>query len=188
MSRIAGIGSEYTKNANFKIADINNPTKEKVLAFAKLSPAQKVLYIKENFDNIGIFDFITVNKFNEFTIKQKGYISNELKLNQGNYTNDYLYDLFDLAYLSSNPIIRLAAIDLVKYTYVVEGNNFKAGNIARAISTLPLKPTNVGGMNIGFSTKLAFDNYRFIAPTTSVSEKLIIGFVRQNYDDFLLDL
>jgi hypothetical protein len=184
MSRIAGIGSEYTENTNFKIADINNPTKEEVLAFAKLSPAQKVLYIKENFDNIGIFDFITVNKFNEFTIKQKGYISNELKLNQGNYTNDYLYDLFDLAYLSSNPIIRLAAIDLVKYTYVVEGNNFKAGNIARAISTLPLKPTNVGGMNIGFSTKLAFDNYRFIAPTTNVSEKLIIGFIRQNYDDF----
>lgn len=184
MSRIAGIGSEYTKNIDFKIVDINNPTKEEVLAFAKLSPAQKVLYIKENFDNIGIFDFISVNKFNEFTIKQKGYISNELKLNQGNYTNDYLYDLFDLAYLSSNPIIRLAAIDLVKYTYVVEGNNFKVGNIARAISTLPLKPTNVGGMNIGFSTKLAFDNYRFIAPTANVSEKLIIGFVRQNYDDF----
>ena len=184
MSRIAGIGSEYTKNIDFKIADINNPTKEEVLAFAKLSPAQKVLYIKENFDNIGIFDFISVNKFNEFTIKQKGYISNELKLNQSNYTNDYLYDLFDLAYLSSNPIIRLAAIDLVKYTYVVEGNNFKAGNIARAISTLPLKPTNVGGMNIGFSTKLAFDNYRFITPTANVSEKLIIGFVRQNYDDF----
>lgn len=184
MSRIAGIGSEYTKNIDFKIADINNPTKEEVLAFAKLSPAQKVLYIKENFDNIGIFDFISVNKFNEFTIKQKGYISNELKLNQGNYTNDYLYDLFDLAYLSSNPIIRLAAIDLVKYTYVVEGNNFKVGNIARAISTLPLKPTNVGGMNIGFSTKLAFDNYRFITPTANVSEKLIIGFVRQNYDDF----
>ena len=184
MSRIAGIGSEYTKNIDFKIADINNPTKEEVLAFAKLSPAQKVLYIKENFDNIGIFDFISVNKFNEFTIKQKGYISNELKLNQGNYTNDYLYDLFDLAYLSSNPIIRLAAIDLVKYTYVVEGNNFKVGNIARAISTLPLKPTNVGGMNIGFSTKLAFDSYRFITPTANVSEKLIIGFVRQNYDDF----
>ena len=184
MSRIAGIGSEYTKNIDFKIADINNPTKEEILAFAKLSPAQKVLYIKENFDNIGIFDFITVNKFNEFTIKQKGYISNELKLNQGNYTNDYLYDLFDLAYLSSNPIIRLAAIDLVKYTYVVEGNNFKAGNIARAISTLPLKPTNVGGMNIGFSTKLAFDSYRFITPTANVSEKLIIGFIRQNYDDF----
>lgn len=184
MSRIAGIGNEYTKNIDFKIADINNPTKEEVLAFAKLSPAQKVLYIKENFDNIGIFDFISVNKFNEFTIKQKGYISNELKLNQGNYTNDYLYDLFDLAYLSSNPIIRLAAIDLVKYTYVVEGNNFKVGNIARAISTLPLKPTNVGGMNIGFSTKLAFDNYRFITPTANVSEKLIIGFVRQNYDDF----
>lgn len=184
MSRIAGIGSEYTKNIDFKIADINNPTKEEVLAFAKLSPAQKVLYIKENFDNIGIFDFISVNKFNEFTIQQKGYISNELKLNQGNYTNDYLYDLFDLAYLSSNPIIRLAAIDLVKYTYVVEGNNFKVGNIARAISTLPLKPTNVGGMNIGFSTKLAFDNYRFITPTANVSEKLIIGFVRQNYDDF----
>ena len=184
MSRIAGIGSEYTKNIDFKIADINNPTKEEVLAFAKLSPAQKVLYIKENFDNIGIFDFISVNKFNEFTIKQKGYISNELKLNQGNYTNDYLYDLFDLAYLSSNPIIRLAAIDLVKYTYVVEGNNFKVGNIARAISTLPLKPTNVGGMNIGFSTKSAFDNYRFITPTANVSEKLIIGFVRQNYDDF----
>lgn len=184
MSRIAGIESEYTKNIDFKIADINNPTKEEVLAFAKLSPAQKVLYIKENFDNIGIFDFISVNKFNEFTIKQKGYISNELKLNQGNYTNDYLYDLFDLAYLSSNPIIRLAAIDLVKYTYVVEGNNFKVGNIARAISTLPLKPTNVGGMNIGFSTKLAFDNYRFITPTANVSEKLIIGFVRQNYDDF----
>ena len=184
MSRIAGIGSEYTKNIDFKIADINNPTKEEVLAFAKLSLAQKVLYIKENFDNIGIFDFISVNKFNEFTIKQKGYISNELKLNQGNYTNDYLYDLFDLAYLSSNPIIRLAAIDLVKYTYVVEGNNFKVGNIARAISTLPLKPTNVGGMNIGFSTKLAFDSYRFITPTANVSEKLIIGFVRQNYDDF----
>lgn len=184
MSRIAGIGSKYTKNINFKIADINNPTKEEVLAFAKLSPAQKVLYIKENFDNIGIFDFISVNKFNEFTIKQKGYISNELKLNQGDYTNDYLYDLFDLAYLSNNPIIRLAAIDLVKYTYVVEGNNFKAGNIARTISTLPLRPTNVGGMNIGFSTKLAFDNYRFIAPDTNISEELIIGFVRQIYDDF----
>lgn len=184
MFRIAGVGNEYTKNIDFKIADINNPTKEEILAFAKLSPAQKVLYIKENFNNVGIFDFISVNKFNEFTIKQKGYISNELKLNQGNYTNDYLYDLFDLAYLSSNPIIRLTAIDLVKYTYVVEGNNFKAGNIARTISTLPLKPTNVGGMNIGFSTKLAFDNYRFVEANTNISEELIIGFVRQNYDDF----
>lgn len=184
LSRIAGIGVPINAEDTIKIEDINNPTEVELLAFAKLSPAQKVNYIKNNFINTGIFDFITVNKFNEFTINKKGYISMEMKLNQGNYTNDYMYDLFDESYLSTNPLIRLAAIDIVKYVFVVEGNNFKAGNLSRAISTIPLKSDIYGGINIGFNTKSAFNEYRMIEPNSNASKELAIGYIRQNYDTF----
>ena len=38
-----------------------------------------------------------------------------------------------------NPLIKLTALDLVKYAFIVEGHKFRTRNISRLISNTPLK-------------------------------------------------
>ena len=46
-------------------------------------------------------------------------------------------DLFDRAWNHPNPLIKLTALDLVKYAFIVEGHKFRTRNISRLISNTP---------------------------------------------------
>lgn len=129
--RIFGFGANGQNN--IKIIDKEHPTSEELSAYLKLTPAQKVDWIKTNFNDAGIFSYIITNYNSRGSIKRYGINSNSLQVEFG-HDPEILYSSFRKAAFSKNPLIKLAAADLVKYAFIVEGFNFKAGAISRIIT------------------------------------------------------
>ena len=131
-ARILGYASLNRGALNIK--DNNKPTNEELISFSKLTPAEKVLYIQKTFDNNpGIFGYINVTTLNEAEYKRKGISRQYLRYNDQIYNSDTLFNLFKNAFNNKNSLIKMAAIDLIKYAYVAEGFNYKSGYITRLI-------------------------------------------------------
>lgn len=185
LARIAGIGFNNEAVDNLVINDITNPTQEEINAFNRLTPAQKVIWIQQNFgEDIGIFRHFDVNTFNDNTFRRQGYTGQQIRLNQGNNNIDTIHNDFNVAWSSNNPIIKLALADLVKYAYVLEGNLFRYGAVTRAIPVTVLNAFNQGGLNIADDAKAGMDNWRVTSSTGEASVRLALGYVRQNLDSF----
>jgi len=127
-------GLRETVPDNIVIEDINNPTDEELENFKRLTPLQKVLYIQKRFsDDCGIFNYITYSKFYQGEIEEKGYSTNKLRINIENRDIENLYNEFRQTFFIDNKLFKLAAVDLVKYAVMVEGLNFRKGNISKVI-------------------------------------------------------
>lgn len=132
-SRIFGYDS--TKSVNIKVEDINNPTTEEITKFNNLTPAQKVIWIQSNFVNDkGVFDFLKVNMFNQYEYKSKGFTSQSIRYSDQVDDIEQIYVAFRDSFFNKNPLVRLAALDLVKYAFIVEGFKFKKGSISKIIT------------------------------------------------------
>lgn len=153
VSRIYGLNRLpylHVKNSDnrtvmFNVEDINHPTIDEIRQFITLSPAQKVNFIKNTFLKKGIFDYI------EETLTNRGKLSNKqtLTFKENSVDVETIYSEFEKAFFNSNPLIRLAAIDLVKYAYVVEGFKMKRGAINKVIKNNAIYlPTAKKGLNI----------------------------------------
>lgn len=129
----------------FDVKDINNPTQEEINQFITLSPAQKVHYIRNKFSKKGIFEYI------EESLTNRGKLGNKqtLKYNENVIDIETVYSEFEKAFFNSNPLIKLAAIDLVKYSYVVEGTKMKKGGVNKIIKNNVLTTSQAdGGLGI----------------------------------------
>ena len=129
----------------FDIVDINHPTVEEIRQFSTLSPAQKVYFIKNKAVNKGIFDYI------EESLSNRGKLGDKqtLRFLENSVDIETVYSEFEKAYFNSNPLIKLAAIDLVKYAYVVDGSRMKRGSIAKIIKNNVLYTSQEkGGLGI----------------------------------------
>lgn len=147
-SRICGYG--ITIDGDFEIKNINKPTKKDIETFSKLTPAQKVLFIQRHFnDNQGIFNYIKVTLLNNTDVKYKGVSRQYLSFDdQVDNIEDLLY-LFTNSFSNRNPLIKLAAIDLIKYAFIAEGFNFRSGYISKIIPNETLYSSiENGGMDI----------------------------------------
>jgi len=113
----------------------NNPTPEFIEEYKKLTPLQKVVFMQTNLegDGRGIFDVIDFRAQIQNEFKNKGYSRNRLYYNDTLFLIDEIYDKFRQAFYNKNPLIRLAAIDLVKYAFVVEGFDFRKNYITKII-------------------------------------------------------
>lgn len=146
---------------NFEIEDINNITEEELDKFNQLTPVQKVNFIKQHFiGDAGIFEYIESNYYKgEYTLKYK------------DTTDDIenLYKLINEAYFNTNPLIKLAVVDLIKYAYIVEGGNFKKGAISKLITKEILLANND---NYGLSVEA---NHSIIDEFNRTFDELIQG-------------
>ena len=135
---------------NFEVSDFVNPTPEDLEAYYKLTPLQKILFLQRKFagsDNL--FTKFYVSKTSNRVDKEKGYSYNTISINSESDNIESLYDEFDKAFFSKNLFIRAAAIDLVKYAFVVEGYNFRKGNISKIITNAALyNARNTGGLDL----------------------------------------
>lgn len=182
--RIYGFGNQGYRNV--KIADITNPTKEEIDEYRQLSPAQKVDWIKHHFRNDGmIFDYLDVNYTNYGVKKSIGVDGTAIRF-QSAHDIETLYTAFRKAAFNKNPLVKLAAADLVKYAFIVEGNNFKSGSISRIITNDFLYSTQSQG---GFTTEeynsftdQLEDAIYNINTNEFNTEEFIEKFVRQNPD------
>ena len=179
-SRIFGFGRRFSES--FDIEDINNPTKEDIAKFKRLSPAQKTLFIQKHFtENTGIFNYLNVTLYNRNDITYKGINRHYLSYNDQISDIEDLYHLFNMSYFNHNPLIKLAAIDLVKYAFIAEGFNFKSNYISKIIpNTVLYSETNDGGLDI--ISKIINDVNAFTNKMNDINEynKFVNTFMRSH--------
>lgn len=138
--RIMGYGC--TPDFTFNIKDVTNPTQEEVNAWSKLSPAQKISWLKANSVDAGIFNYINTNLFNEYEMNRDGQSRQTIRFNEDAVDNETAYNLFDTAFSSDNPLVKLAAMDMVKYAFVAEGFKIGRGAINKCIKNTALRDEN----------------------------------------------
>lgn len=177
-SRICGYG--ITLDGDFEIKDINKPNKKDIEKFSKLTPAQKVLFSQRHFsDNQGIFNYIKVTLLNNTDVKYRGVSRQYLSFDdQVDNIEDLLY-LFTNSFSNRNPLIKLVAIDLIKYAFIAEGFNFRSGYISKIIPNETLYSSiENGGMDIIDELKSRINDLAF----NMRSEEFIDRFVRSHSD------
>lgn len=134
-ARIKGV---ETTLHEVKIKDFDNPTQEEVDDFAKLTPVKKLKLLKRHFGKeIGIFDKIGLNLFSGNNTKDRiktGNYTQTLSINIQNEDIEELYKEFNNTISSKNPLIKLTAIDLIKYAFMVEGFRFTRNGITNVIT------------------------------------------------------
>lgn len=138
--RIMGYGC--TPDFTFNVKDVTNPTQEEVNAWSKLSPAQKISWLKSNSVDAGIFNYINTNLFNEYEMNRDGQSRQTIRFNEDAVDNETAYNLFDTAFSSDNPLVKLAAMDMVKYAFVAEGFKIGRGVINKCIKNTALRDEN----------------------------------------------
>ena len=138
--RIMGYGC--SPDFTFNVKDVTNPTQEEVDAWSKLSPAQKISWLKANSVDSGIFNYINTNLFNEYEMNRDGQSRQTIRFNEDAVDNETAYNLFDTAFNSNNPLVKLAAMDMVKYSFVAEGFKIGRGAINKCIKNDALRDEN----------------------------------------------
>lgn len=196
-------GYTYYETIKFETADINNPTQEEINKFAKLTPVQKVLYIKEYFsEDPGIFKYIDVNTYNQREVKEKGYTGQYLYFHDNIENIEDLINQSKLDSFSKHPYIKLAMLDVVKYAFIVDGFKFKRNSVVKIISNdFLLKPIQYNGTNIistiidNFATLFNFKEFniegsniyniteRFIRSHSTIVKNIFLN-KNSNYNNF----
>lgn len=175
-------GYDKTESNNFNVIDINNPTKEEVNIFNKLTPAQKVIWIQQNFiDGKGVFELLDVNGFNQQEYKDKGFSSSTIKYSDQVDNIEEIFLAFKESFFNKNPFVRLAAIDLIKYAFIVEGFKFKKGAISKIIpNDTMLNDIENKGLNLIDAIDQSFNSYT--NPYESTTINFIERFIRSHSD------
>ncbi|MCQ2971711.1 MAG: hypothetical protein MJ209_00195 [archaeon] len=127
-------GINYTADILFNgdeivIDDMLNPSEEQIEAFSNLSPAQKVLWLQKNISDAGIFNKINVVLSNQTQTKRLGYSKHNIYINTKDVNVDDLRLEFNLAYYSRSPIVKLVALDLIKYAVEIEQYDYDTNGI-----------------------------------------------------------
>ena len=138
--RIMGYGC--TPDFTFDVKNVTAPTQKEVDAWSKLSPAQKISWLKANSVDAGIFNYINTNLFNEYEMNRDGQSRQTIRFNEDAVDNETAYNLFDTAFNSDNPLVKLAAMDMIKYAFVAEGFKMGRGAINKCIKNTTLRDEN----------------------------------------------
>ena len=172
-SRVFGYIEPAENGDNFTVNNFGNPTPLEIENYNKLTPLQKVVFLKKTLpydDNI--FNKLYVSKTSDRNYKEKGYTNNKISINIDNVNIESIYQQFRDAFFNDNPLIRLAAIDLIKYAMLVEGYNYKNGSITKIIpNQCLLGEINDRGLDI--ITKLNDDFVSKLADENEYADKFI---------------
>ena len=118
-SRIDEEGHKIDYRKDFTVENMNKPTEQEVSEFEQLTPAQKVQFIKDHSIGDNIFMHLNVNLDTSNRLYRRG--QQTIELIQDTADAESLYELFDVAINNKNPLVASAAMDLIKYSFVVEG-------------------------------------------------------------------
>ncbi len=136
--RIYGLLEKY--NDDLVVENMIKPTEEELKTFMGFTPAQKIEWLQKNLINdAGIFSMIKTNRINQYKLKKKGYSEQRINFIDGIYNINDLYVMYNEAFYNTNPFIRLAALDILKYAFIVDGYKFKRNSVAKLITNKVLK-------------------------------------------------
>lgn len=109
---------------SFNMSDMSEKNVE---AFMKLSPANKVVLIQRYTSDDNLFKNLNV----EYKGRRNSY--DRISIIDSIISTESQYQMFRNAWHSNNPFVKLTAMDLVRYSMVVEGYKFKGGTISKII-------------------------------------------------------
>ena len=169
---------DYTREETNDILFGDNDVKraELIVQFAKLTPSQKINWIKTNFADSGIFQYIKTRSDNESELRRRGVSRQTISINDSLEDSQTLYDLFKVAFFNKNHLIRLAALDIIKYHYIVDGGLKRNGAGKVITNDALLAETNQFGIDLVSSVKR---NIQGQSNTDSQRES-IDRFIRKN--------
>lgn len=173
------------KNFKFEPENIDAPTDDELNQFAILfSPAQKVAWLQEHFKDSLVCNYLKailyVGKYRE---NLQG--SQLLEFNNDIYDKEILYNDFYNTFYNDNPFFVLTAIDIIKYSFVVEGFDISKRAINKVIDNdiiidLGLRDEILDGIG-NFINNRTIDNTEYIENSSSLYE-IIENFIRSHSD------
>ena len=107
--------------------DMSDMSEKNVEAFMKLSPANKVALIQRYTSDNNLFKNLNV----EYKSRRNSY--DRITIVDSTISTESQYQMFRNAWHSNNPFIKLATMDLIRYSMVVEGYKFKGGTVSKII-------------------------------------------------------
>lgn len=107
--------------------DMFDMSEKNVEAFMKLSPANKVVLIQRYTSDNNLFKNLNV----EYKGRRNSY--DRITIVDSTISTESQYQMFRNAWHSNNPFIKLATMDLIRYSMVVEGYKFKGGTVSKII-------------------------------------------------------
>lgn len=107
--------------------DISDMSEKNVEAFMKLSPANKVALIQRYTSDNNLFKNLNV----EYKGRRNSY--DRITIVDSTISTESQYQMFRNAWHNNNPFIKLATMDLIRYSMVVEGYKFKGGTVSKII-------------------------------------------------------
>lgn len=189
MAKMTVIEDGVEKEVPFTVDNLAHPTPQDIERFIKLTPAQKVAFIQKNFRDIGIFGVLQSSVFNDKTIAGKKAGSQTIRFVDTNRNIEDCFVEFEEAFNSNNPLVALAAYDLVKYAFLVEGYKMSKSGISKIIPNAVLY-NDFGKFGTGFITELKdkMNNIATTFPSSPIPEEDAAGllcekFVRAHADN-----
>lgn len=107
--------------------DMSDMSEKNVEAFMKLSPANKVALIQRYTSDNNLFKNLNV----EYKGRRNSY--DRITIVDSTISTESQYQMFRNAWHSNNPFVKLTAMDLIRYSMVVEGYKFKGGTVSKII-------------------------------------------------------
>lgn len=107
--------------------DMSDMSEKNVEAFMKLSPANKVALIQRYTSDNNLFKNLNV----EYKGRRNSY--DRITIVDSTISIESQYQMFRNAWHNNNPFIKLATMDLIRYSMVVEGYKFKGGTVGKII-------------------------------------------------------
>lgn len=107
--------------------DMSDMSEKNVEAFMKLSPANKVALIQRYTSDNNLFKKLNV----EYKGRRNSY--DRITIIDSTISTESQYQMFRNAWHNNNPFIKLATMDLIRYSMVVEGYKFKGGTVSKII-------------------------------------------------------
>ena len=139
---------------NFDVEDITEPTQDEIDAWSKLTPAQKVAWLQSKAEDGGIFSKLKVDLQDNYRVGNKECAAQSIRFNDDNVDTETAYNLFETATKSQNPLVKLAAIDLIKYAFVVEGFKMRRNGVNKIIKNSTLRDDTLFSNQDGEPTSL----------------------------------
>lgn len=139
---------------NFDVEDIIEPTQDEIDAWSKLTPAQKVAWLQSKAEDAGIFGKLKVDLQDNYRVGNKECAAQSIRFNDDNVDTETAYNLFETATKSQNPLVKLAAIDLIKYAFVVEGFKMRRNGVNKIIKNSTLRDDTLFANQDGEPTSL----------------------------------
>lgn len=152
-ARVLGINTRvsldnYEDGKPFTIKNFDEPTTEELEAWYKLTPAQKVLFIKEHSTNPGVFGYLDVNLGNEYKTALYEKSLQRIMYNVDEFDINAVHKEFEDAWNSNNILLKSAVLDLIKYHYIKENGTTVYKGIGNIISNKVLYGEPLSGKDL----------------------------------------